>query len=331
MAIITYRNRRMRKQKATRALMRESFFSTADLIYPIFVIAGENIRKKNPSMPDVETLSLDNLLIEVNEIINLKISTIILFPVIEENKKSLKAEESYNTNGLIQKAVRKLKKEFPELCVITDVALDPFTSHGQDGIIDETGYVINDKTVEILAKQALSHAQSGADIVAPSDMMDGRVKTIRETLEINNFFNTKILSYSAKYASAFYGPFRDVVGSNKSLGGKNKKSYQMDPANSNEAIKEVEMDIAEGADIILIKPGLHYLDIITNIKKKFAMPTFAYHVSGEYAMLKLAAKNKIIDEKSAVIETMICFKRSGADAIITYYAKELAKWLNENK
>lgn len=329
MTILTHRNRRMRKQKATRALMRESYFSVDDLIYPIFVIEGKNIKKKTPTMPKIETLSLDNLLIEVNEIINLGISTIILFPVIAEQKKSLNAEESYNDNGLIQKVVRKLKKTFPKICIITDVALDPFTSHGEDGLIDKTGYVVNDKTVEILTKQALSHAKAGADIIAPSDMMDGRIKVIREALEINYFVNTKILSYSAKYASAFYNPFRDAIGSNTTLGKKDKKSYQMDPANINEAMREVKMDIDEGADIIMIKPGLHYLDVIANVKKKFAMPTFAYHVSGEYAMLKLASKNNIIDEKQAVMETMICFKRSGADAIITYYAKELAQWLKK--
>lgn len=327
MTILTHRNRRMRKQEATRLLMRESYLSVKDLIYPIFILEGENIRKDNPDMDEIQTLSLDNVIIEVDEIIKLGILTIILFPIVKNQKKSLDAKEAYNKNGLIQKAIRKLKAKFPEICIITDVALDPFTTHGQDGVIDENGYVLNDKTVEILTKQALSHAEAGADIVAPSDMMDGRVKAIREELEINNFVNTKILSYSAKYASAFYNPFRDIIGSSSALAKKDKKSYQMDPANLNEAIREVEVDIKEGADIVMIKPGIHYLDVITKVKEKFAMPTFVYHVSGEYAMLKMAVKNNMIDEKQAVMETMICFKRAGADAIITYYAKQIANWL----
>jgi len=278
-------------------------------------------------MPGIERLSIDQLLSEVSEIEALGISAIALFPVISDEKKSLEAEESYNSDGLVQRAVRELKRNFPKLCVITDVALDPFTSHGQDGLINDKGYVINDETVEVLVKQALSHAKAGADIVAPSDMMDGRIVAIREALENERFIHTKILAYSAKYASSFYGPFREAVGSGGNLGSADKNTYQMDPANSNEAIREVEMDILEGADIVMIKPGLPYLDIVSSIKQTFGMPTFAYHVSGEYAMLKAAGKNGWIDEKAVTLETLLCFKRAGADAILTYCAKEIAQWL----
>jgi porphobilinogen synthase len=267
-------------------------------------------------------------MIEAKEIVDLNIPAIALFPVITAEKKSLKAEESYNSDGLVQRAIRELKKNFSELAVITDVALDPFTSHGQDGLIDNDGYVMNDETVDVLVKQAISHAKAGADIVAPSDMMDGRIGAIREALEEEGLIHTNILAYSAKYASSFYGPFREAVGSSGSLGSADKKTYQMDPANSNEALREVELDITEGADIVMIKPGLPYLDVLSNVKHTFGMPTFAYHVSGEYSMLKAASQNNWIDEKSCVLETLLCFKRAGADAILTYYAKEVAMWIN---
>jgi porphobilinogen synthase len=318
----------MRKHEFNRSLVRENSLSASDLIYPLFIVEGKNKKEKIDSMPGIERLSIDQLLIEAKEIVNLKIPAIALFPVISSEKKSLEAEESYNSDGLVQRAVRELKRSFPELAVITDVALDPFTSHGQDGLIDNDGYVMNDETVEILIKQAISHAQAGADIVAPSDMMDGRIGAIRQALEEHGFIHTNILAYSAKYASSFYGPFRDAVGSSGNLGKADKKTYQMDPGNSNEALREVELDIAEGADMVMIKPGLPYLDIVSNVKQTFGVPTFAYHVSGEYAMLKAASQNKWIDEKSAVLETLLCFKRAGADAILTYYAKDAAKWIN---
>ena len=331
MPILTHRPRRMRKDSSTRSLMRENSLTVDDLIYPLFIIEGKNTREAIKSMPGIERLSIDQLISEAGEITALGISTIALFPVVSEEKKSLEAEESYNLDGLVQRAVRELKRNFPDLCVITDVALDPFTSHGQDGLIDDNGYVVNDETVEVLVKQALSHAKAGADIVAPSDMMDGRVGAIRECLEAEGFIHTKILAYSAKYASSFYGPFREAVGSGKSLGSADKNTYQMDPANSNEAIREVEMDILEGADMVMIKPGLPYLDIVSNIKQTFGVPTFAYHVSGEYAMLKAAGSNGWIDEKSATLEALLCFKRAGADAILTYCAKDVAQWLKTSK
>ena len=329
MSILTHRLRRMRKHEFNRSLIRENSLSTSDLIYPLFIIEGENKRVKIDSMPGIERLSIDQLLIEAKEIANLKIQAIALFPVISSEKKSLEAEESYNSDGLIQRAVRELKRNFPKLAVITDVALDPYTSNGMDGITDSKEYVLNDETVEILIKQAISHAQAGADIVAPSDMMDGRIGAIRNALEEAGFIHTNILAYSAKYASAFYGPFRDAVGSASNLGKADKKTFQMDPSNSNEAIREVELDIAEGADMVMIKPGLPYLDIVSNVKQTFGVPTFAYHVSGEYAMLKAASQNKWIDEKQTVLETLLCFKRAGADAILTYYAKDAAKWIQD--
>ena len=329
MSILTHRPRRMRKHEFNRSLIRENSLSVSDLIYPLFIIEGEKKKEKIDSMPGIERLSIDQLLIEVKEIVDLKIQAIALFPVISPDKKTLEAEESYNPDGLIQKAVRALKRNFPDLAVITDVALDPFTSHGLDGVIDSNGYVLNDETVNILVKQALSHAQAGADIVAPSDMMDGRIGAIRYALEEHGYIHTNILAYSAKYASSFYGPFRDAVGSSKSLGKSDKKTFQMDPGNSDEAIREVELDISEGADMVMIKPGLPYLDIVSKVKQTFGVPTFAYHVSGEYAMLKAASQNKWIDEKSTVLETLLCFKRAGADAILTYYAKDAAKWINE--
>lgn len=327
MPILTHRPRRMRKDSSTRSLMRENKLTVEDLIYPMFIIEGKNTRESINSMPGIERLSIDQLLSEAREIEALGILAIALFPVISDEKKSLEAEESYNTDGLVQRAVRELKRNFPKLCVITDVALDPFTSHGQDGLINDEGYVVNDETVEVLVKQALSHAKAGADIVAPSDMMDGRISAIRGALESEGFIHTKILAYSAKYASSFYGPFREAVGSGQNLGSADKNTYQMDPANNNEAIREVEMDIFEGADMVMIKPGLPYLDIVSSIKQAFGMPTFAYHVSGEYAMLKAAGKNGWIDEKAVTLETLLCFKRAGADAILTYCAKEIAQWL----
>jgi porphobilinogen synthase len=329
MSILTHRPRRMRKHEFNRSLIRENSLSVSDLIYPLFIIEGEKKKEKIDSMPGIERLSIDQLLIEVKEIVDLKIQAIALFPVISPDKKTLEAEESYNPDGLIQKAVRALKRNFPDLAVITDVALDPFTSHGLDGVIDSNGYVLNDETVNILVKQALSHAQAGADIVAPSDMMDGRIGAIRYALEEHGYIHTNILAYSAKYASSFYGPFRDAVGSSKSLGKSDKKTFQMDPGNSDEAIREVELDISEGADMVMIKPGLPYLDIVSRVKQTFGVPTFAYHVSGEYAMLKAASQNKWIDEKSTVLETLLCFKRAGADAVLTYYAKDAAKWMQD--
>ena len=327
MPILTHRPRRMRKHAHTRELMRENTLTTDDLIFPIFVIEGENQRQSIDSMPDIERLSIDQLILEAKELVDLGIRAVALFPVVPEAKKSLDAAEAFNPEGLAQRAVRALKANQPELAVITDVALDPFTTHGQDGLIDESGYVLNDETVEVLVRQALSHAQAGADIVAPSDMMDGRIGAIREALEENGFIYTNILAYSAKYASSYYGPFRDAVGSAANLGSSSKETYQMDPANSDEALREVAMDIDEGADMVMIKPGLPYLDIVYRIKQNFGMPTFAYHVSGEYAMLKAASQNNWINEQAVVLETLLSFKRAGADAVLTYYAKQAAKWL----
>ncbi len=327
MTILTHRPRRMRKHANTRELMRENTLTVDDLILPIFVVEGENQRQSIDSMPDVERLSIDQLLIEAGELVELGIQAVALFPVVSEDKKSLGAEEAFNEDGLAQQAVRALKANHPTLAVITDVALDPFTTHGQDGLIDDNGYVLNDETTEVLVKQALSHAKAGADIVAPSDMMDGRIGAIRDALEENKFIHTNILAYSAKYASNYYGPFRDAVGSAKNLGESSKETYQMDPANADEAIREVGLDIEEGADMVMIKPGLPYLDIVHQVKQTFGMPTFAYHVSGEYAMLKAAAQNGWINERPVVLETLLSFKRAGADGILTYYAKQAAEWL----
>jgi len=329
MSILTHRPRRMRKHEFNRSLIRENSLSTDDLIYPLFIVEGKSKRERIKSMPGIDRLSIDQLIIEAKEIVDLKIPAIALFPVIASEKKSLEAEESYNSDGLVQRAVREIKRNFSELAVITDVALDPFTSHGQDGLIDNDGYVMNDETVDVLVKQAISHAKAGADIVAPSDMMDGRIGAIREALEEEGLIHTNILAYSAKYASSFYGPFRDALGSSGNLGSADKKTYQMDPANSSEALREVELDIAEGADMVMIKPGLPYLDILSSVKQTFGMPTFAYHVSGEYSMLKAASQNNWIDEKSCVLEALVCFKRAGADAILTYYAKEVAMWISK--
>lgn len=322
------RMRRMRRCDFSRRLMRENDLSTNDLIYPMFVIEGENKREAIASMPGVERLSIDQLLIEATQCFDLGIPAIALFPVVSQDKKSDDAAEAYNPDGLAQTAVRALKKALPELGVITDVALDPFTRHGQDGLIDDSGYVLNDETVEVLVKQALSHAKAGADIVAPSDMMDGRIGAIRQALENDGFIHTRILSYSAKYASSFYGPFRDAVGSSANLGSGNKYSYQMDPANSDEALHEVELDIQEGADMFMVKPGLPYLDIVRRVKDTFAVPTYVYQVSGEYAMLKAAAQNGWLDEKATVMESLLSMKRAGADGILTYYAKTVAQWLD---
>lgn len=323
------RPRRMRRDGFSRRLMRENVLTTHDLIYPVFVIEGNNQHETIASMPGVGRLSIDLLTQEAREIADLGIPAMAIFPVTPAEVKSEGAEEAYNPNGLAQRAVRAIKAAVPELGVITDVALDPFTSHGQDGLMDADGYIVNDQTVDILVKQALSHAEAGADIVAPSDMMDGRVGAIRMGLEKNGHVNTRILAYSAKYASSFYGPFRDAVGSATNLGAGNKYSYQMDPANSDEALTEVALDISEGADMVMIKPGLPYLDIVRRIKDEFKVPTFIYQVSGEYAMLKAASQNGWIDEKGCVLEALVSMKRAGGDAILTYYAKQVAQWLNE--
>ena len=324
------RMRRMRRDDFSRRLMRESQLSVDDLIYPIFVIEGDSQREKVDSMPGVERVSIDELLREAEELVQLGVPAIALFPVVGDAKKSLDAKEAYNPDGLAQRAVRALKQAQPSLGVITDVALDPFTTHGQDGLIDDSGYVLNDETVEVLVKQALSHAEAGADIVAPSDMMDGRIGAIRKELEANNYIYTRILAYSAKYASSFYGPFRDAVGSAANLGAGNKYTYQMDPANSDEALREVASDLAEGADMVMVKPGLPYLDIVRRVKETFAVPTAAYQVSGEYSMLKAASQNGWLDEKSVVMEALLGFKRAGADGILTYYTKTVAQWLKES-
>lgn len=325
----TTRMRRMRASTFSRDLMRENSLSVQDLIYPVFIIEGDNSRQAVASMPGVERLTIDQLLVEATELHQMGVPAIALFPVTPAEQKSLDAAEAYNPEGLAQRAVRALKERLPELGVITDVALDPFTSHGQDGLIDEQGYVLNDETVEVLVKQAVSHADAGADIVAPSDMMDGRIGAIRSALESASHKNTKILSYAAKYASSFYGPFRDAVGSASNLGSGNKYSYQMDPANSDEALREVQLDLNEGADMVMVKPGLPYLDIVRKIKLKFKVPTMVYQVSGEYAMLKAAAEKNWLDERACVLESLISIKRAGADAILTYFAKDAAHYLKD--
>lgn len=323
------RMRRMRKHDFSRRLMAENQLSVNDLIYPMFVLEGNNRTEQVASMPGVERYSIDLLLKEAEELVKLGIPLIALFPVTPAEKKSLMAEEAYNADALAQRAVRALKEAFPELGVMTDVALDPFTTHGQDGIIDEDGYILNDITTEILVKQALSHAEAGADIVAPSDMMDGRIGAIRQALEEAGHVNTQIMAYSAKYSSNYYGPFRDAVGSAGNLKGGNKHSYQMDPANSDEALHEVALDIQEGADMVMVKPGMPYLDIVTRVKRELAVPTFAYQVSGEYAMHMAAIENGWLAEKAIVMESLLCFKRAGADGILTYFAKRAAQWLKE--
>ncbi|HEY9198509.1 MAG TPA: porphobilinogen synthase [Gammaproteobacteria bacterium] len=323
------RMRRMRRDVFSRRLMREHRLTAEDLICPVFVLEGEGLREAVASMPGVERLSIDELLKEAAELVALGVPAVALFPVTPASCKSEDAREAYNPEGLAQRAVRALKEKFPELGVITDVALDPFTTHGQDGLIDASGYVLNDETVDVLVKQALSHAAAGADVVAPSDMMDGRIGQIRAALEQAGHVNTRILAYAAKYASSFYGPFRDAVGSAANLGGGNKYSYQMDPANSDEALREVALDLDEGADMVMVKPGMPYLDIVRRVKDQFGAPTFVYQVSGEYAMLKAASQNGWLDERAVVMESLLAFKRAGADGILTYFAKQAARWLHE--
>lgn len=321
--------RRMRKNDFSRRLMREHHLTADDLIYPMFVIEGTNVREAVPSMPNIDRVSIDLLLEEAKELVELGIPTIALFPVIKSDKKSLLAEESYNPDGLVQRSVRALKEVYPELGVLTDIALDPYTTHGQDGIIDDTGYVLNDITVDTLVKQALSHAKAGADVVAPSDMMDGRIGEIRDELEAEGFINTLIMAYAAKYASAYYGPFRDAIGSSGNLGKGNKFTYQIDPANSNEAIREVMLDLEEGADMVMVKPGMPYLDIVRRVKTELEVPTFAYQVSGEYAMHMAAFEKGWLDKDTVMMESLLAFKRAGADGILTYFAKDAARLLKK--
>ncbi len=322
------RPRRMRRDEFSRRLMREHVLTANDLIYPVFVHELKG-RQAVPSMPGVDRVSIDELLKIAEQAAELRVPALALFPVTAPEAKSLQAEAAWDDEGLAQRAVRALKQRFPELGVITDVALDPFTTHGQDGIIDDSGYVMNDTTVEALVKQALSHARAGADVVAPSDMMDGRIGAIRGALEEEGFVHTRIMAYSAKYASAFYGPFRDAVGSAGNLGKSNKYNYQMDPANTDEALHEVALDLDEGADMVMVKPGMPYLDVVRRVKDEFGVPTFAYQVSGEYAMLKAAYANGWLDEKACTLEALTAFKRAGADGVLTYFALDAARWLRE--
>ena len=323
------RMRRTRRSASLRALVSETALSASDLIYPVFVLEGDGQSEPVESMPGIERKSIDLLLDEAREAAALGIPAIALFPVVGAAQKSLKGEECANPDGLVQRAVRALKSELPELTIITDVALDPYTTHGQDGIIDDSGYVLNDETVEMLVKQAVSHAEAGADIVAPSDMMDGRVGSIRRALEAGGYRNTLILAYAATYASCYYGPFRDAVGSAANLAGGDKHTYQMDPANSDEALREVGLDLAEGADIVMAKPAMPYLDIIRRVRDRYQVPTFAYQVSGEYAMICAAGRNGWLDEKAAALEALLSIRRAGASAILTYYAIQAARWLAE--
>jgi porphobilinogen synthase len=324
------RPRRMRRDEFSRRLMRENVLTSDDLIYPVFVLDGENKTEAVASMPGVQRQSIDELLKTAAECVKLGIPALALFPVVGQPYKSLDAKEAYNPEGLVPRTIKALKSQFPELGVITDVALDPYTTHGQDGLIDGTDYVLNDETVAVLIKQALCHAAAGADVVAPSDMMDGRIGAIRNALEAAGHIHTRILAYSAKYASAFYGPFRDAVGSSANLGKGNKFNYQMDPANSDEALKEVALDLREGADMVMVKPGLPYLDIVRRVKEEFGVPTYAYQVSGEYAMLKAAVQNGWLDEQACVMESLLAFKRAGADGILTYYAMDAARWMTSS-
>ena len=321
------RMRRMRKDAFSRAMMRENVLTPADLIYPVFITEGENQREKISSMPGVERLSVDLLLHVAEECVGLHIPVLALFPVINASLKTPDGIEATNPDGLVPRAVRELKKRFPELGILTDVALDPYTSHGQDGVLDANGYVLNDETCAILTKQALTQAEAGVDIVAPSDMMDGRIAAIRNSLEAHHHIYTRIMAYSAKYASAFYGPFRDAVGSSATLGKSDKSTYQMDPANSDEALREVALDIAEGADMVMVKPGMPYLDIVRRVKDEFKVPTFAYQVSGEYAMIKAAAQQGWLDHDKVMMESMLAFKRAGADGVLTYFARDIARRL----
>lgn len=324
------RMRRLRKDDCTRRLVAENQITVSDLIYPMFILMGKDRRESIDSMPGIERLSIDLMLEEAQYLARLGVPAIALFPVVGQEVKSLDAVEAYNPDGLLQRAVLMLKEHVPEMGVITDVALDPFTTHGQDGIIDESGYVLNEETTEVLIKQALSHAEAGADIVAPSDMMDGRIGLIRDALEQAGFIHTQIMAYSAKYASNYYGPFRDAVGSASNLKGADKKNYQMNPANSDEALHEVAMDINEGADMVMVKPGMPYLDVVRRVKQELKVPTFAYQVSGEYSMHKAAINNGWLKEKETVLESLLCFKRAGADGILTYFAKQVAQWLAED-
>ncbi len=323
------RMRRMRHDEFSRRLMRETVLTSVDLIYPVFVLDGDSRTEKVASMPGVIRQTLDQLLHQAEECVKLGIPALAIFPVIDLPLKSLDAAEAYNPDGLVPRVVRALKQRFPELGIITDIALDPYTIHGQDGLIDGNGYILNDETVAVLAKQALTHAEAGADVVAPSDMMDGRIGAIRNALDGQNYIHTRILAYSAKYASSFYGPFRDAVGSAANLGAGNKYTYQMDPANSDEALWEVGLDLEEGADMVMIKPGMPYLDIVRRIKDTYQAPTFVYQVSGEYAMLKAAIQNGWLNERACVLEALLGFKRAGADGILTYFALDAAKWLKE--
>ena len=321
------RMRRMRKDAFSRAMMREHVLCAGDLIYPVFILDGENQREKISSMPEVERVSVDLLLAVAEDCVALGIPAMALFPVINPALKTPDGIEATNPKGLVPRAVRELKKRFPELGILTDVALDPYTSHGQDGVINADGYVLNDETSELLVRQALTHAEAGVDIVAPSDMMDGRIGAIRHALESHRYIHTRIMAYSAKYASAFYGPFREAVGSSATLGKSDKCTYQMDPANSDEALREVGLDLAEGADMVMVKPGMPYLDIVRRVKDEFKVPTFAYQVSGEYAMLKAAAKNGWLDHDKVMMEAMLAFKRAGADGVLTYFARDIARLL----
>ena len=323
------RPRRLRKHDFSRRLVRENVLTVDDLIYPIFVLEGENRREAVASMPGIERLSLDLLLQEAAELVALGIPAIALFPVVGQERKSLDAEAAWDDDGLVPRVVRALKAAHPQLGIITDVALDPYTTHGQDGIIDERGYVLNDITTQALVRQALCQARAGADVVAPSDMMDGRIGAIRQALEANGFVNTQIMAYSAKYASHYYGPFRDAVGSAANLGKSSKETYQMDPANGDEALHEVGLDIAEGADMVMVKPGMPYLDVVRRVKDQYGIPTFAYQVSGEYAMHMAAIQNGWLKERETILESLICFKRAGADGILTYFAKRVAQWLRQ--
>ncbi|OSM97824.1 porphobilinogen synthase [Lonsdalea populi] len=323
------RLRRLRRHDFSRRLVAENQVTVNDLIYPVFVMEGKALRQEVPSMPGVYRLTIDELVKEAEIVAKLGIPVLSLFPVIEADKKSLHAEESYSPNGLVQRAVRALKAAVPELGLLTDVALDPYTTHGQDGIIDDDGYVVNDITKATLVRQALSHAEAGAEIVAPSDMMDGRIGAIRNQLETQGLVNTQIMAYSAKYASCFYGPFRDALGSSGNLKGGNKKTYQMDPANGAEALQEIAQDLQEGADMVMVKPGMPYLDVVRQVKDTFGVPTFAYQVSGEYAMQMAAIQNGWLQEQPVVMESLMCFKRAGADGMLTYFAKRVAQWLRE--
>jgi len=319
----------MRRDRFSRRLMRETELNAGDLIQPVFILEGKNISEPVSSMPGIHRTSLDLLYAQIERLLNLGVPAIALFPVIDQSLKTEDASEAWNPDGLVPRAIHEIKSRFPEMGVISDVALDPYTSHGQDGLIDASGYVMNDETVEVLVKQAMCHAEAGVDIVAPSDMMDGRVGDIRRAFEESGYVHTRILAYSAKYASSFYGPFRDAVGSASNLAGGDKYSYQMDPANSDEALREVELDLSEGADMFMVKPGMPYLDIVHRVKSEFGLPTFVYQVSGEYSMLMAASLNGWLDEKAVVTESLLSIKRAGADAILTYFAERAAQWLAE--